>query len=124
MADTPNYKETEVAGQAWQRAVRVVIENPYQGLPFITYVEEKVYNIGEKSITEPVANLGVGFNLEDQLHVDIYTKLNELYTVLRDQRDNPVVIPPMVPEAPPVEPPATPEPPPAEEPPPVEEPAP
>jgi hypothetical protein len=106
MPDTPNYNESEIAGQSWQRAVRVVIENPYKGLPYITFVEEKVYNIGEKTITEPVANLGIGMNPEIPSHLEIYSILNELYVQLRDVRDNPVVIVPTEPVPPPaIEPP-------------------
>jgi hypothetical protein len=53
----------------------------------MTFVEEKVYNLGDRIIKEPVANLGVQFDPTDPLHIEIYTKLNEMYTILRDARD-------------------------------------
>ena len=101
MAQAPNYNETEMTGSSWQRACRVVVENPYQGLPSIVYVEEKVYNLGDKVIKEPVSNLFVNMDPESLLHLEIYEKLNELYILLRQARDE--QIPPPV--APPADPP-------------------
>ncbi len=84
---TPNYKESQVAGTQWQRAVRVVVENPLNGTPSLMFVEEQATQLGDRIITEPCANLGVSFDPNSQLHADIYTKLNELYTLLREARD-------------------------------------
>jgi len=82
-----NYKEKYVSGNKWQRAVRVVIENPYQALPSILFVEEEVVEAEDKLFKQPCANLSTSFDADNQLHVDIYTKLNELYTLLREARD-------------------------------------
>lgn len=90
MPNTPNYNEATILGQSWQRACRVVIENPYAAAPSIVFVEEKVYNLEDKVIREPVSNLNVQFDQENLLHVEIYTKLNDLYTQLREIRDTPV----------------------------------
>ena len=45
MAD---YKETTIDGTAWQRAGQIVIENTYEGLPVVQYVEESALKIGEQ----------------------------------------------------------------------------
>ena len=42
---TSNYKQTSIVGDSWIRARRVVVENPYQGRPTISFVEEKVINL-------------------------------------------------------------------------------
>lgn len=82
-----DYKESSVAGTSWQRAVRVVVENPYGGVPSINIVEEKAVNLGDGVITNLCGNLTTVFNPEDALHMAIYEKLNELYVVLREARD-------------------------------------
>lgn len=97
MAETPNYNEASASGNSWQRACRVVIENPYNGQPYITFVEEKIYNLDGQIIKNPVANVGCGMNPVDLLHLDIYMKLNELYTILREQRDG-TWVPPVITE--------------------------
>jgi hypothetical protein len=100
MPNTPNYNETSASGTSWQRAVRTVIENPYGGQPYLIFVEEKIYTMDDgKIIREPVANLTVSFDAENVLHGTIYYYLNQLYTVLRDERDNPT--PPIIPDIPP-----------------------
>lgn len=83
----PNYKENNISGKKWQRAVRVVIENPYQALPSILFVEEEVVEAEDKLFKQPCANLSTSFDMNNPLHVEIYTKLNELYTLLREARD-------------------------------------
>jgi len=82
-----NYKQTDVAGEKWQRACRVQIDNPIGKNPSILFVEEEVVNLGDKQYTELVANLSAPFDVNNQLHVELYTKLNELYTLLRTARD-------------------------------------
>lgn len=84
MAD---YKESSVAGTSWQRATRVVIENPYGGTPSVNIVEEKAINLGEQVISNLSGNLSTQFDAENQLHMAIYEKLNELYVILREARD-------------------------------------
>lgn len=84
MAD---YKESSVAGTSWQRAVRVVVENPYGGAPSVNIVEEKVINLGDSVITKLCGNLTTTFDPDNPLHMTIYEKLNELYVALREARD-------------------------------------
>ena len=84
MAD---YKESSVNGTSWQRAVRVVVENPYGGVSSINFVEEKAINLDGTITTQLCSNLITQFSGENPLHVEIYTKLNELYVLLREARD-------------------------------------
>lgn len=84
----PDYKESTIAGTKWQRAVRVAVENPLNGTPAIMFVEEEAVNLGDKVITNAVGHLTATFDQTSPLHVEIYTKLNELYTLLREARDN------------------------------------
>lgn len=86
--DSPNYKESNIIGTKWQRVCRVVIENPLNASPSVLFVEEEVFNTGDKIITNLVDNILVEFNPEDLNHVDIYTKLNDVYTTKRVERDN------------------------------------
>jgi len=82
-----NYKESAIAGTKWTRAVRVQIDNPYQAIPNILFVEEEAMQFGDKVVTNICGNLNAAFDLENPLHVEIYTKLNELYVMLREARD-------------------------------------
>lgn len=84
MAD---YKESSVIGTKWQRCCRVIIENPYNATPSILFVEEEALNTGSDVITRPVANLSCSMDTNNSLHTTIYTKLNELYVLLREARD-------------------------------------
>ena len=84
---TPNYNESTVTGTKWQRACRVVIENPYNQIPSINFIEEEIVNLGDNFIANPVSNCYVNFDSNNELHADIYIKLNELYTLLREARD-------------------------------------
>lgn len=84
---TPNYNESSVAGTQWQRACRVVIENPLNGTPSLMLVEERVMQLGEDIIATPCANLSVAFDTNNPLHMDIYNKINEVYVLLREARD-------------------------------------
>lgn len=102
MSDTPNYNESTASGTSWQRAVRVVVENPYQAVPSIVFVEEVVYSIGEKVIKEPCCTVSTAMNPADPLHLEIYTKLNELYVLLREQRDAQVPLPDPIMMQPPI----------------------
>ena len=52
----PNYNETTVTGQAWQRCHQVVIENPRTGQQVVRFDEERVLAMGGG--TEIKAQLG------------------------------------------------------------------
>ena len=98
-----DYKESTVAGTSWQRACRVVVENPLNGVPSIMFVEEQAINMGTEIITRPVANLSCSFdpvatfpaldpetNLpvgRDITHGEVYGLLYSLYMDLAKKRD-------------------------------------
>lgn len=84
MAD---YKESEVTGTKWTRAIKVVVENQLGEIPKIIIVEEDVVNINGQKIHQLAGNLMCGFDSDNPLHVEIYTNLNQLYTILRTARD-------------------------------------
>ena len=85
MAD---YKEGIVEGNKWQRVCRVVIENQHLQNPTLMFVEEEVINLGDGNyITKQISNLSGSFDPTNELHTTIYNKLNELYILLRTERD-------------------------------------
>ena len=101
-----NYKETEIAGNQWTRAFRVVIENPYDKPSAIVFMEEQLLNTGEHIVKLPLdSTLVEYFNPESKFklldphtlepigiemsHMDLYTVLNSLYMALAKRRDNP-----------------------------------
>lgn len=88
MADNTNYNESEVLGTKWQRACRVIVDNPYGGVPTINFIEEEAINLGGNIITTPISNVDCTFDPNNELHTEIYLKLNELYVLLRTVRDN------------------------------------
>ena len=45
-----NIGETLVAGRTWIRAEQVVIDNPYQGAPRISYIEKKMTQLDNGSM--------------------------------------------------------------------------
>lgn len=70
MAD---YAESPITGTQWQRAARVVIENPRNGTPAVTFVEERALQLGDEVLLTPVGNLvepfiqsGNGANVEEE----------------------------------------------------------
>jgi len=98
-----DYKESTLAGTSWQRAVRVVVENPLNGTPSIMFVEEQAINTGSDIITRPVANLSCSFDPSatfpaldpttnepvgrDITHGEVYGLLYSLYMDLAKKRD-------------------------------------
>lgn len=85
MAD---YKEGTVAGNKWQRVCRVVIENQHLKNPTLMFLEEEVINLGDGTyICKPISNINKEFDTTNELHTTIYNKLNELYIILRTERD-------------------------------------
>lgn len=69
-----NYKQTEVAGTAWQRACRLVLDNPTKGAGSVLIVEETAVDLGNGSImAQPTGNLGTEF--KPGALIDIYNPL-------------------------------------------------
>ena len=98
-----NYKEKNITGKKHQRYCRVVIEDPYKGLPSIMFVEEEIIEIGEEVTTKLVSNISVvldpaasfpGVDPETDVpagrgitHGEVQALLYSLYKYLTTQRD-------------------------------------
>jgi hypothetical protein len=83
-----DYRETTISGTSWRRAFRVEITNPLGQPASISYFEQDIATVGvNQFMTIAPERLSAEFDLNNQLHVDIYTKLNELYVLLREARD-------------------------------------
>lgn len=105
-----NYKQTTVLGEAWQRAARVVVENPLNATPSILIVEEEAIVLGDKTITNVCGNLSCQFDPaatfpgldpetglpvgRDITHGEVYALLNSLYMHLAKLRDTPPEVTP------------------------------
>lgn len=101
--NTPNYRETEILAQAWRRASQVWIDNPLNGVPSITFVEQDVLS-AEDTITKreagslpavfdpptvfqlrnPVTGEELG---QTSTHQDLFVLLYSLYIDLAVKRD-------------------------------------
>lgn len=68
-----NYKASDITGTAWQRAVRMVLENPIKGAGSVLVVEETAIDLGEQTITQLSGNLHTTF--EQGKTFDLYNPL-------------------------------------------------
>lgn len=60
-----NYNETSITGQAWTRCTRIVIENPLNGVPAATFIEERAINADGEVTTRPLGNIVQPFLAEE-----------------------------------------------------------
>jgi len=83
------YNAVPVIGQKYKRAVRVTIENALNELPRITFHEQDVIVDGEGGsvATLPNDSCTLFFDPAIPTHMEIYTKLNDLYIIAREARD-------------------------------------
>lgn len=100
MAD---YKETTEICRKWQRAFRIVIENPYNSEKTVTFFEEEIVDIDGEVLKRPAGNLKITFNATDAFpgldidtglpigrdvtHGEVYSLMYSLYMHLAKQRD-------------------------------------
>ena len=90
--NTPNWNEVNIpSGTSWERTGRVIIENPYGGVPSLMTVEEytEPTRDGGTKCT-PFGNLSLTFDLNNPKHVLLYNTMNEIICELREARDTPV----------------------------------
>lgn len=109
-----NYQESAVEGTKWVRASRVVVDNPYQGMPAIEFTEEQVLSVGgdvfkshKGAVTVDFANPEKTFQLIHPVtgvvlgtvtHQDVQVILYSLYLDLAQARDASIeVLPPATP---------------------------
>jgi hypothetical protein len=113
MPDTPNYNESTISGQSWQRVYNINIDNPLTpaGQPpaaRVLFNEQMAYVFGDKVVTSFVDKIVVNFDITNPKHLAVYMALDEVYQeerALRDARNNPPPVDPPV-DPPPVDPPA------------------
>jgi hypothetical protein len=102
-----NYKQTDIAGEAWTRAKRVVIDNTLNQTPVIEFIEEKVISIDSEMIhkdtmnlVEPFSNPLQEFNVVNPTtgeavrtatYAEVYELLHSLYLHLAIRRDAKIV---------------------------------
>lgn len=82
-----NYKESTSISTQWTRCARVFIENPLDGVPGASFVEEVAVRLSEQTITRLSGNLTVTFNQDNPKHVQAYNLLNEIYMEAALARD-------------------------------------
>ena len=85
MAD---YKETTVEGKEYRRCYKVEIFNPHEQQSHLRMFEQDVVTLDNgKKIYQNNTSLYHAFDTNSELDIAIYTKLNELYVLLREARD-------------------------------------
>lgn len=58
-----DYKESMLAGRAWQRCHQIVIENPRNGAPAVRFDEEEVLSVtGEQEMRRSVGTIALPFD--------------------------------------------------------------
>jgi len=99
-----NYQQLVISGDSWVRSNRIVIENPLNGTPNISFAEEKVVVLGDdilhsqfglvmENMTDPASSFPVINPMTGEstgttaTHGDIYALLHSLYLDLAGKRD-------------------------------------
>lgn len=102
-----NYRQSQISGESWIRAKRVILENPLGGVPEAHFVEEKVISVDGETIKQampptlsskmtdpatsfpllnPVDDTQVGTITYEYLYIAVYS----LHRYLASLRDAPV----------------------------------
>lgn len=106
------YRETNLTGQKWVRSNRVIISNPYQGVPVINFNEEEVTLLSDgKTVNTPVGLLEKMFDepngtfdlinpvdgsvIGSANYQQVYVILHSLYISLAKTRDLQNELPPV-----------------------------
>lgn len=100
-----NYKSTQVSGESWVRSSKVLIDNPFQVTPMITFYEEKIISMGESEFAQkplgslhevmtnplqeyPLINPETGEDTgQTNSYYNLYIALHSLYLHLANRRD-------------------------------------
>jgi len=99
-----NYKEQTVTGAKWTRSNRVVIQNPYQGVPTIYFNEEEITALSDglkhsrpnggltKEFSDPMGEFPLihpetGVQIGTATYQEVYVLLHSLYIALANERD-------------------------------------
>ena len=92
MPTTPNYKETTLEGSQYTRCNQVLINNPLGEAPTIQFMEQDIMTLSGRTIQQYSGMLSCTFDPENTEHLLLYSKLNDLYTILREARDAEIVV--------------------------------
>lgn len=66
----PNYKETTITGNKYQRACRVMIENPINKTPTVSFIEEEITINSDDNITHKlVGSLNMTFDPNEVVEI-------------------------------------------------------
>lgn len=101
-----NYQEAAVSGTKWKRCVRLVCNNPYEGVPSVRFEEEEAISVGDQTLTFPINQMftksfsaGGSFPILNPAngvptgvsmsHTELVTVLYSLYIACATERDNP-----------------------------------
>ena len=58
----PDYKESVISGNSWQRCPQIVIDNPRGGSPYVRFDEEVVLAVNGQEVRRPVGTIVVPFD--------------------------------------------------------------
>ena len=58
----PDYKQSAIAGTAWQRCHHVALDNPREGTPSIRFHEQEVLSIGGREIQSMTGSVSLAFD--------------------------------------------------------------
>jgi hypothetical protein len=84
-----NYKQSDIAGTTFKRVWQITINNPMDNTPSLVMQEQDVYTLENgKNIFQPCGTLYTTLDVENELHLTIQAKLEELYVLLRKARDD------------------------------------
>jgi hypothetical protein len=65
----PDYKQTSIAGQQWNRFSRIVIDNPRNGSPSVLCVEQEVIALAQGEVIRDIDNLNFPFDPNAQFDI-------------------------------------------------------
>ncbi len=55
------HNQRTIEGESWTRANRIVIENPNDAIPSVTFVQEMMIEMGGITVSKPIENMYVNF---------------------------------------------------------------
>lgn len=65
----PDYKQTTIAGQQWNRFPRIVIDNPRNAAPSVLCVEQQVIALAQGEVFRDIGNLNFPFDPSTQFDI-------------------------------------------------------
>jgi hypothetical protein len=101
----PNYNQSAVSGDRYTRAKRVVLENPLDGVPMATFLEQDVLIVGDETLTRDIGAINAAMTdpatafpllnpaddavIGEATYGQVYALVYSLYRKLATDRDAP-----------------------------------